>query len=225
MSAKWFLITAMATAIGAASSAGYTWQADPPPQPERKVGYAKGRSLIAELKQTDKVLEVQLTSSGPTPAPRPDGMSRAEYLTRYADLVALVHIEQKAGQLTPEEDWINTTVSARITRLLKNQTSVPLIDGHILSFEMYGGEIEHEGRKIVASQSWVQPIDLNKTYLIFAKDTPRGLVVGGADAYEVDGKKVRDLHKQRRPEDSISNTDVDRVVTEVQSKAHLSRIR
>lgn len=191
---------------------------DPHKASARKVQRQKGIPIASLLEPGETRLVIVLNRSVHLADP-PPGMSEVEWITQLADVVMRVRVESRESKLTPDQDWIKTSVRTKILQVLKPTGRRSFDVGQEASFLEEGGSLDLQGRQIDAIIEWADRFEVGKEYLIFAMlDSANDLLVGASSSYEiVSGTAFRSLSKDRRV-DSISKSSVNNVLDEIQRK-------
>jgi hypothetical protein len=101
----------------------------------------RGKRLADLVRDTDRELVIEDHLTIADKAPPNEGYSLAHWKTVFSDVVLVVRVSQVQSALTPEQDWITTTVRATAQEVLKNSTAAELRQGTQLKFKLDGGEI------------------------------------------------------------------------------------
>jgi len=119
--------------------------------------------------------------------------------------------------LTPNEDWIETSVKMKILQVLKSTGRRSFHVGQEVSIMEPGGSLDLEGRQIDAIVKWARRFEVGKEYLIFASlSSANDLVIGAGSSYEIGpGGSLRWLLKTKAP-DPLSESSLDSVLEEIQ---------
>lgn len=191
---------------------------EPNNPPVRKVHRRTGVPITSLLRSSEKRLTVLLNKSPSIPAEPPDGMSQAEWLTQGADVVMRARIESTEATLTPDQDWIKTSIHAKVLQVLKSTGPRSFFEGQEISFLEEGGDLDLGGRQIEATVEWADRFQVGREYLIFAViNSANELLVSAGSTYEiVSGKALRSLLKPMGQLDTISKSSVNSILKDIQ---------
>jgi hypothetical protein len=150
------------------------------------------------------------------------GTSKAAMLTRRVDAVIIARVESRLSMLTPDEDWIDTSVQIKILQVFKSTGRRSFNVGQEVSFMEEGGSLNLEGRQIDAIVKWASRFEVGKEYLIFTEvNSNNELVVGPVNTYEiVPGGSLRSLLKTRQS-DSITESPLNSVLEDIRHNANV----
>ena len=155
----------------------------------RKVDRQRGRPITDVLQPTDEVVEiVEWQPAGVPPLP-PQGRTQLQQMTFEASAVFVVTVDSVTGTVSPEGDWIESSVVAAVSEVLKN-SEPPSQPGHLLTFGATGGEIAIGSQKIRASLPESVPFKTGRSYLVFLPERGNELWVYPAEAAVIEGTKL-----------------------------------
>jgi hypothetical protein len=192
---------------------------DPLKPSARQVHQQRGVPIKSLLRPGDTQLTIVFARFPPLLVEPPPGTSKAAWKTRRADAVIIGRVESRLSKLTPDEDWIDTSVQLKILQILKSTGPRPFNVGQEVSFIEKGGSLNIEGRQIDAIVEWASRFEVGKEYLIFTDvNSNNELVFGVASAYEiVPGGSLRSLFT--RLSDSITENSLNIVLEDIQHNA------
>lgn len=127
--------------------------------------YRQGSDLTAHLEPADRDVVIVQDCCPPAQA-AVEGLSRFDLLTRTSDSVVLLRVTALAAHMTPDRDWINSTVTADIDMVFKAGDR-ELVSGERIVFEVEEGTLLQAGTRIVARRTWAVPLEERATYLAF----------------------------------------------------------
>lgn len=127
--------------------------------------YRQGSDLATRLEPADREVVVIQDCCPPTEAAI-EGISRFDLLTRTSDAVVLLRVSAVAAHMTPDRDWINSTVTADVDTVLKGGDR-GLVSGALIVFEVDEGTLVQGDIRIVARRTWAVPLEEGATYLAF----------------------------------------------------------
>lgn len=99
------------------------------------------RPIDSEVTSADEIIEIVDRQPMGTPPPPPEGQSPFDFAVRQAVAVAVVEVRSVVGELTSDRRWINSSVRALVTRLLKRPADETLSEGGEVVFTSPGGEV------------------------------------------------------------------------------------
>ena len=187
----------------------------------RQVSQQRGVPIISLLRPGETQLTiVSAQRDPPLLVLPPPGTSLAAWLTLGSEVVMKARVESRLSMLSPDKDWIDTSVQIKILQVLKSTDRRSFYEGQEVSFMERGGSLEVEGRQIDAIVRWASRFEIGKEYLIFAGlNSANDLVTGAGSSYEiVHGASLRSLVKTE-PSDSISESSLNSVLEEIQLHA------
>lgn len=176
---------------------------------------------LAKLGSEARVVEVTRGAggfgTGPYIAP-PESLDETICgTTRISDVVAIVHVTDRQSRLSLGQDWIRSTVTARVLRVLKDDQS-RLSDGDTIAFEEEGGEMMIGGRRVFTVDRFSLPTQVDQEYLVFLGRGSDGALTntwGGGTTFELkNGRVDRRLRLDVRLEGSATT---DEVIAKVQA--------
>lgn len=139
----------------------------------RTVERRPGIRLVDHLQAEDSDLRVIGTTIDPPLLVLPaSGMSDIDWAVSTASAVVVVRAREVRAQLTPRETWVQSSITAEVTSVVKS--SEPISVGTRVILEQDCGVIKHDGKRLTAVVPWLTPIEVNKDYLLF------GSLPGGA---------------------------------------------
>lgn len=190
----------------------------------RNIDYARGANILAQLRPSDRVVQV-IRRIIANPIPPPPGMTDVEWHTRSADAVIVVRVLEVAGELTPTSDWIESAVVVSVLQILKD-TSSKLTDGQQLSFrDTSGGEIRTAAQVIRARTDSGLLFRRNQRYLVFGRfDTDGSFRHWPSMAWQVMGSRLMNMANAPEYRSRVDQSSIHDVSREVRSKAHLGRL-
>lgn len=132
----------------------------------RTVDMRAGIRLVDHLQPTDADLRVIGTMIDPPllvlPGP---GRSGVDWLNSLSESVVVVRAKEVRSQLTPAETWVQSSITAEVTSVVKS--SQPVSVGMMVTLEQNCGVIDVAGKRLTALVPWLTPIEVNKDYLLF----------------------------------------------------------
>jgi hypothetical protein len=147
----------------------------------------KGRPLFSLIKPGQTQLVVEKDQATPHYIQPLPGVSQLEWISSKAPVVAVIRVDAMEPTLTAEQDWIETTVRARVEDVWKKPAGDPLAVGDSMTFIQDGGEIHVAGVHVTARLPWADSFREGGQYLVFAerlKGAADWLIDGGT-SYEV----------------------------------------
>ena len=176
--------------------------------------------ITSLLRPGETRLVVVYRGTPPLLAYAPRGTSEAAWLTRISRVVMRVRVVSRQSMLTPNEDWIETSVKMKILQVLKFTGRRSFHVGQEVSIMEPGGSLDLEGRQIDAIVEYGRRKEVGKEYLIFANLTSDNLlVIGYSSTFEIlPGGSLRWLLKTKAP-DPLSESSLDSVLEEIQRHA------
>jgi hypothetical protein len=183
----------------------------------RQVRRQRGVPITSLLRPSEKQLVVRFDRFPDGMADPLPGVSYSAWLTQLSDVVMRARVESRESALTSDQDWINTSVRAKVLQILKWTGRRSFAEGQEVSFLEEGGGLDLGGRQIDAIVEWADRCEVDKEYLIFAElNADNDLVVGPGSTYEiVSGKTFRSLLKTARDADSIPKSSVNSVLEDI----------
>lgn len=179
----------------------------------------KGTPLSDVIKNARKDVPVivEKDQSPPLNVNPPQGTRQLEWMTSLVPLVMVIRIDALDPILRPpDEDWVTTTVRARVEEIVKKRGEAPLSVGDSIQFTQDGGDITINGVRVLARVPWSDNFQLGGRYLVFADYVGTDVRVDPQSSYQVDAQDaLRALARQ-----GISTTE-----TNVSLATALSRIR
>lgn len=129
-------------------------------------------------------------------------------------------VVSKLSKLTPDEDWIDTSVKIKILQVFKPTGPRPFNVGQEASFMEEGGSLDVEGGQIDAIVKGVIRYEIGKEYLIFANLTSANdLVTGPSCVFEIGpGASLQRLLKTHQS-DNFSGSSLDSVLEDIRHNA------
>jgi hypothetical protein len=116
----------------------------------------------------------------------PPGMNQLEWITSLSPFVFVLRVESVMPQLTPDGDWITSTVNARIEDVLRSPVNQPHLAGDTIEFIQEGGDMTIAGTVVHAVVSWTYAFQASERYLVFAKLTSSSQwIVSDSDSYKI----------------------------------------
>ncbi len=145
-----------------------------------------------------------------------------EAWTPRADAVVVVRITDRTGRLNVREDWVESTVSAQVVRVL-NDPDGRLQVGGAVSFEEDGGSMTVAGRRIFTVHPFAESTQIGRDYLTFLFLLDGRWRIDAGLTFEVEqGRAARRL----RPTIAVTGQrEIERVDSNVRSAAQLPRRR
>jgi hypothetical protein len=195
------------------------------PNPSARQVYQprRGVPITSLLRPEDtQLIIVSARMNPPLSAEPPRGTSTAAWKTRLSKGVIIARVESRLSELTPDKDWIETSVQIKVLQVLKPAGLQSFNVGQELSFIEQGGSLNLEGRQIKAIVRWASEFEVGKEYLIFARALPNNeLAIGPTFAYEIlPGSSLRSLNKAR-PSDGITESSLNIVLEDIQANANV----
>jgi hypothetical protein len=181
-------------------------------QKTRKVDRKPGRPITEELLPTDEVLQVEEWQPPGVPPRPPQGRSRLQQMTIEASAVFVVTVDSVTGTLSLEGDWIDSSVVAAVSQVLKN-SDPPAQSGHLLTFGATGGEIAIGSQKIRATLKDNHPFEPGRSYLVFLREEGKQLWAYSAEVALIDGTELVPLSPEGRFK--FPSNDKDAVLDEI----------
>lgn len=183
--ARKVLMFAGALALG--SALGYAAvQAIRDVKQEKPTLHRVGSPLADLIPPGQKEITVQKDQSPPGIVQPPAGMGQLEWMTSVSNAVFVIRVSGLSPRLTPQRDWITTTVAAEIESIIKISAAADVRIGSAISFEQDGGDLAINGTSVHARLHWTDPFNTGKRYLIFAGRSGDTWQVSSAVAYEID---------------------------------------
>jgi len=144
------------------------------------------------VRATDRTLMVSDNRDGPLmvfPAP---GTSTIDWLVSASDAALMLHVTRKIGRITARGDWVESTIEAKVTEVLKGSPYRKLIPGDSLTFQEDGGEVLINGTRVVASVPSARAIIRGEDYLLFVNidRARRDIIAGPESTYQVVGSRL-----------------------------------
>ena len=177
--------------------------ASPPVIPRRA-----GQSIASRIPPGATSVVVIDATPAPFTMPIPEGMSRLEYETRLHDAVGIVRIEGRHGELTPEGDFILSTLDAVVVEVLKPAAGGQLVPGQQkVTLRVIGGVTTVGNVTVTAKSASVEPVQPGDTYLMFLVLDSEGFLRPSPDAqFKVAGSSLWPLDSRghRGMPDSLS---------------------
>ncbi len=163
-----------------------------PVPPSAVVSYRQGEDLLSRLPPGEREVTVFFNRVPGLLVTPPDGIEFEEYLTREADVVAVVRPTAIQGELTRDRDWIRSVVDAELVRVLKVSAESRVSEADTtVSFRASGGSLLLQGVQVTAITSDVEEIQAGVSYLVFLVATSEGLFsMGPRTVYELRGDRL-----------------------------------
>ena len=134
----------------------------------RVISRTNGR-LADKLKPEDSDLIIEDRNTTPMMEVKPpDGMSQVEWYLHLGASALVVSVEAAEPRLTPREDWIRTTYTARVTEVYRVGPKDSVEVGQQLSWARSGGQMHIAGKRVTARPSLLRDIVVGGRYLAFA---------------------------------------------------------
>ncbi len=173
------LLAAVAVAAGAAFA---TTQVN---TDHRILKASKGKSIPSQLNGKEKIVTVAASQPPPMLVPPPPGRDPLEWLTELVDAVVVVEIVDKKGAFTPEKDWVESRVNAKIVEVLKRTDKKRFNVTEAFTFVENGGTFKHGATEIRALLPWADPVSVGSQYMVFVQVDQQGnLVIGNSSFYK-----------------------------------------
>lgn len=120
-------------------------QAQEPPKPSaRRVHQQRGVPIKSLLRPGETQLTIVFARFPPLLVEPLPGTSKAAWKTRRADAVIIGRVKSRLSKLTPDEDWIDTSVQLKILQILKSTGHRSFNVGQEVSFIEKGGSLNIE---------------------------------------------------------------------------------
>jgi len=97
----------------------------------------------------------------------PSSADRLQWMAKQTPYVLVVSVEAAITSLTPDRDWVETTVLMRVEEVLKH-ADVPVERGQTITFVQDGGNITLGQTVVRARVSWADNFEQGARYLVFA---------------------------------------------------------
>lgn len=155
-----------------------------------------------------------------------DAHEELEFLTRHAAAVVTVQGLAVTSQVNEDQTWIQSVLTARVTDVLKNASSVPLSDGVTLSLPFEGGEVVVNGKRVRATSTPIIYPAADRQYLYFLLESDGRLApMPPVHTFELTGNTVKRLYDGNGRWGLDKNISQDLVLNSVRSMAGLPTVR
>ena len=186
----------------------------------RQVRQRWGVPITSLLLPGETRLVVVHQGSPPLLVYAPPGTSEAAWLTQISQVVMKARVVSRLSKLTPNEDWIETSVQMKILQVLKSTGHRSFNVGQEVSFVEPGGSLDIEGRQIDAIVEWARGYEVGKEYLIFAGLTPDNLlVIGPSSVFEIGPEASLRWLLKTKLRDRLSESSLSNVLEDIQRHA------
>ncbi len=189
------------------------------------IPYKRGEDIAGRIAATTDSVTVAYGSDRPLEAPRPEGMSEFEFLSRELDAVGLVRVVKTSGEFTPKRDWVFTRVEAHVVEVLKSTPRErQLADGmQSFTFRTSGGTARIGNTTVVAVAPFEQ-VRPGQTYLAFLFVDDDGLLRAAPNhLFELANRQFRRM--QRHPEEpEFVEDDVEFHLAKIRAAKALPRV-
>lgn len=115
-----------------------------------------------------------------------------------ADAIVLGTVKGQTSRLTEDESFIYTVNELKVESVLKNNSTLAIKPGEVISAIRTGGTIQLDGRKIVAEFKGSKALEPGQSYLLFLTFVPeKGLYVADNISYQIKNDKIVKLTEQQ----------------------------
>ncbi len=158
------------------------------------IHYRRGLDFVPRIPPGATQVDLRVDLVPPDVAPTPRGISYHEYLTRQADLVALVEPTSVTGIIAPDRDWILSIVEANLIEPIKT-SGTNTAGGSRLSYRVSGGSVVVGQTTVTASDNRSRRPTVGIQYLVFLQRDSQGdlYAMGPRGQYEVRDGTLWDL--------------------------------
>lgn len=194
------------------------------PEGHRRIPLKPGVPIASQLEPGDRVVEV-VTGGRPFVDGSDNAAEEIEAITRRAAAIAVVRVTGKESQLSAGGDWVDSTVTADVQSVLKDETGL-LAEGGTTSFPEFGGEITLDGRRVIVHAPYRRQMAVGRTYLVpFVLRDGSLRTMSATATFELDGQTMR---RQRADAEhhgwALDAKPADWAIQRVRAKAHLPRL-
>ncbi len=140
-------------------------------------------------------------------------------MTDHADVAIVVTVTKKRSQITHKGNWITSTVSGDVERILKTHELFRVTEGDSVDFEESGGIVQIGPTEVRAVVPWSPPLEINRRYLLFARIDDGRLIVSAASIYEFAGRHLMRLMPHEFTErNGLEEPGVDDVLKRIEER-------
>jgi hypothetical protein len=214
----------LVTAIVAAVS---IIQSDHAPAQVRKIPRSEARRVVDLIQPNERSLVIVDTSDPPLTVGPPAETSLLQWASEIADAILLIEVVDKQSNVTVDERWIDSLVTALVLDVFKLPSHLSLSSGLSVSFGEWGGAMVINGTEVNAVVPNVRQIDIGRRYLVFVGVNGSKLLLSPTLTYELtdDGLLSQLGTRRNRPVgiDNIERRSVDEVAARI--REIIDRIR